>query len=114
MTGLLVASTLIVAGCAGARGTWSPFGLSMVSAINPLAERGRGYRYWLTAIWFIGGATAGGALLGGGAAAAGWLVRALPGPAAALLGCLGCLVAIAGDRKVGGFELPLHPRQVNE
>jgi hypothetical protein len=114
MTGLLVTVTLIVAACAAARGTWSPCGLSMISAINPLAERGRGYRYWLTAIWFVAGATAGGALLGSGAAVAGWLARAVPEPAAAFLGCLGCLIAMASDLKVGGFELPIHPRQVNE
>ena len=33
---------------------------------------------------------------------------------AALIGCLGCLVAMASDCRVGGFRLPIHPRQVNE
>jgi hypothetical protein len=114
MTGLLVVVTLVVAASAGVRGTWSPCGLSMVSAINPLAERGRGYRYWLTVLWFVLGAGVGGALLGAAAALTAWPAGSLPAPLAALLGCLGCLVAIASDRRVGRFRLPIHPRQVNE
>jgi MFS family permease len=114
MSALLLTVTLVVAASAGARGTWSPCGLSMVSAINPLAERGRGYRYWLTVLWFVLGAVLGGAVLGAAAALAAWLAGSLPASAAALLGCLGCLVAIASDCRVGGFRLPIHPRQVNE
>jgi hypothetical protein len=106
--------TLTVAAVAGARGTWSPCGLSMVSAINPLAERGRGYRYWLTTLWFVTGAVAGGAVLGAVAAVAAWPARALPTPAAASIASLGCLVALACDGRVGRFRLPIHPRQVNE
>jgi hypothetical protein len=114
MSGLLVIVTLAVAASAGVRGTWSPCGLSMVSAINPLAERGRGYRYWLTVLWFILGAGLGGALLGAAAALLAWPAGSLPASMAALLGCLGCLVAVASDCRVGGFRLPIHPRQVNE
>ena len=114
MNGLIVIVTLVVAAGAGARGTWSPCGLSMVSAINPLAERGRGYRYWLTVLWFMLGAGVGGALLGAGAALIAWPAGALPTSLAALLGCLGCLVAVASDCRLGGFRLPIHPRQVNE
>lgn len=110
----LVVVTLLVAASAGARGTWSPCGLSMVSAINPLAERGRGYRYWLTVLWFVLGAVLGGALLGAAVALLAWPAGALPTLMAALLGGLGCLVAIASDCRVGGFRLPIHPRQVNE
>jgi MFS family permease len=113
MSALLIVA-LVVAASAGARGTWSPCGLSMVSAINPLAERGRGYRYWLTALWFVLGAVLGGAVLGAAAALVAWPVGSLPASMAALLGCLGCLVAIASDCRVGGFRLPIHPRQVNE
>ncbi|HJQ03731.1 MAG TPA: hypothetical protein VJ851_19205 [Jatrophihabitans sp.] len=114
MTGQWLIVPPIVAAVAGARGTWSPCGLSMVSAINPLAERGRGYRYWLTALWFVAGALAGGALFGAIAAAAAWPIHALPASITALVGSLGCLVALACDCKVGRFRLPIHPRQVNE
>ena len=114
MTGQWLIVPPIVAAVAGARGTWSPCGLSMVSAINPLAERGRGYRYWLTTVWFVAGAMAGGALLGAVAALAAWPARALPASVAALVGSLGCLVVLACDREIGRFRLPIHPRQVNE
>jgi hypothetical protein len=114
MSSLLVIVTLVVTASAAARGTWSPCGLSMVSAINPLAERGRGYRYWLTVLWFVLGAAAGGALLGAGAAVMAWLAEPLPAAVAALVGSLGCLVAMASDWRLGGFRLPIHPRQVNE
>jgi hypothetical protein len=86
----------------------------MVSAINPLAERGRGNRYWLTVLWFVLGAELGGGLLGAAAALIAWPLGSLPTSLAALLGGLGCLVAIASDCPVGGFRLPIHPRQVNE
>ncbi len=115
----LFAIALLVAAAAAARGTWSPCGLSMVSAINPLAERGRGNRYWLTTCWFVLGSVLGGLLLGLVAAGPAWLVSAVPDGqittwSIALLGLAGCLVALAADRRVAGFHLPLHPRQVNE
>jgi hypothetical protein len=34
--------------------------------------------------------------------------------AASWIGVLACLVALAADRRLGGVQLPLHPRQVNE
>jgi MFS family permease len=107
---------LLVAVVAAARGTWSPCGLSMVSAINPLSERSRGNRYWLTTLWFVAGAGAGGAVLG----LAGFVLALALTPlshhlgVSAALGSAGCLVALAADRRVGGFHLPLHARQVNE
>ncbi|MEO6701452.1 MAG: hypothetical protein ABI140_21315 [Jatrophihabitantaceae bacterium] len=109
---LVMCAILTVA--AAARGTWSPCGLSMVSAINPMSERGRGCRYWLTTCWFIAGSVLGGALLGGVTAGLAWLARPLTGPAAALIATLGCLIVLAADLRVGGVSLPLHPRQVNE
>lgn len=114
MTGSFAAITLFVTASAAVRGTWSPCGLSMISAINPIAERGRGYRYSLTAAWFILGSLAGGALLGGAASVIAWLLRGLGQPAAALIAVLGCLIVLAADLRVGGFALPTHPRQVNE
>lgn len=116
MSAVLIAATLLVAVAAGARGTWSPCGLSMVSAINPLSERSRGNRYWLTTLWFLAGAVAGGALLGlTGAVLAVVFSPLSHHPAISLsLASAGCLVALAADRRVGGFSLPLHARQVNE
>jgi hypothetical protein len=114
MTGWLTVALLAVSVVAAARGTWSPCGLSMISAINPLSERSRGYRYWLTTLWFIAGSMAGGAGLGLGGAVLAALLRPLPDRAALLLAGAGCLVALAADLRVAGFQLPLHPRQVNE
>lgn len=48
----------------------------MLSSINPLGERGRGQRYWLTATFYVIGSTLGGLLLGTAGGAIGLL---LPG-----------------------------------
>ncbi len=61
---LLGGSVLVLTAAAAARGTWSPCGLSMVSAINPFSEVSRGHRYVVTVLWFVAGAVVGGALLG--------------------------------------------------
>jgi len=111
---MTVAVLLALAAVAGIRGTWSPCGLSMVSAINPLAERARGNRYWLTTLWFIAGALAGGAVLGAGGAVLAFVLRPLADRPALILASAACLVALAADLRVAGFHLPLHPRQVNE
>jgi hypothetical protein len=112
----MVIAVLTVAAAAGARGTWSPCGLSMISAINPLSERSRGYRYWLTTLWFLAGALAGGAVLGAGSAVLAWLLHPLLalGALSPILAVLCCLIALASDRRLAGWQLPLHPRQVNE
>jgi hypothetical protein len=47
---------LVVAVAAAIRSTWSPCGLSMLSTITPIAERGRNHRYYSTATWFVLGA----------------------------------------------------------
>jgi hypothetical protein len=117
MTAALTAGALLIAAVAGARGTWSPCGLSMISAINPLSERSRGNRYWLTAAWFVLGSVLGGVLLGSASGVlALLLLRPLAGHpvAATWIAVLACLVALAADRRLAGFQLPLHPRQVNE
>jgi hypothetical protein len=113
MTALAVAA-LAVAAVAGARGTWSPCGLSMVSAINPLSERARGNRYWLTACWFVFGSVLGGLALGAAGGLLAFAAHPLPTTAALWLGVAACLVTLAADRRLAGFGLPLHPRQVNE
>lgn len=113
---ILLAITMAVAVVAGARGVWSPCGLSMISAINPFTERARGHRYLLTATWFIFGAVVGGALLGG-VAAVGALLLAPLTDSVIVTGCLAvicCLTALASDSPALSFRLPNHPRQVNE
>ena len=113
---VFVLITLMVTVTAALRGIFSPCGLSMVSAINPFSERSRGNRYWLTAVWFVVGSVAGGALLGAIGGLAGLLFRPLAGwpTLIAALAALCCLLAAASDAGAFGFRLPTHPRQVNE
>jgi hypothetical protein len=116
MNTLLVVLGLAVAIGAAARSTWSPCGLSMLSSITPLAERGRGHRYRTTVAWFITGALAGGCALGvlGALFAVG--VRSL-GPSLDVvlaIGAAASLVAFTSDLELFGFRLPIHHRQVNE
>jgi hypothetical protein len=115
MTAVLLAG-LLVAVAAGVRSTWSPCGLSMLSSITPLGERGRGNRYRTTAWWYVAGAAAGG-LTTGALCALGALAVSLGRPDPSLLVALCaalCVVAAASDARVGGFSLPIHRRQVNE
>lgn len=113
MTALLVCA-VVLAVVAGVRGTWSPCGLSMVSAINPMSERGRGQRYAITCVLFALGALTGGLLLGAGAAVLSLLGGLLPTPAALVLAVLAGLVTLASDLNVAGFTLPRRPRQLDE
>jgi hypothetical protein len=108
---VVVGCALVLAVVAGVRGMWSPCGLSMLSAINPMSEAGRGHRYWLTCSWFVVGSVAGGLGLGAVTALAAW---PLGGTALAALGAVAALVTLASDLRLGGFALPVHPRQVDE
>lgn len=116
MTALLVALGCVVAVAAAIRSTWSPCGLSMLSTITPIGERGRNHRYYSTAAWFVLGAVLGGATLGAGAALLAVGVGALDLSGAAALGAVAVLAAVtlASDLQLGGFRLPSHTRQVNE
>jgi hypothetical protein len=116
MTALLVALASLVAVAAAIRSTWSPCGLSMLSTITPIGERGRNHRYYSTAAWFVLGAGLGGATLGAGAALLALGVGALDLSGSVALGAVAVLAAvtIASDLKLGGFRLPSHTRQVNE
>jgi len=116
MTALLVALTSVVAVAAAIRSTWSPCGLSMLSTITPIGERGRNHRYYSTATWFVLGAVLGGATLGLGMALLAVGASALDVSASTALGLSAVLaaVSIASDLKLGGFRLPSHTRQVNE
>lgn len=116
VTPLLVALASVIAVAAAVRSTWSPCGLSMLSTITPIGERGRNNRYYATAAWFVAGAILGGATLGAGAAllAAGVDALDLSGEALAGIAAVLAGVTIASDLALGGFRLPSHTRQVNE
>ena len=113
---MLIAVLAAVAVVAGIRGLWSPCGLSMLSALNPIAERARGHRFWVTALWYVAGGLVGGALLGAALAGGAALVALASWPAAVTwsLVLVGAAVAVASDLRLGGWQLPDHPRQVDE
>jgi MFS family permease len=111
----LIAVTAVVV-TAAVRSTWSPCGRSMLASITPLAERGRGHRYGITAAWFVVGATLGGATLGAAMAvlAAGVAAVSLGPTVVAAVAIGACVAAAASDERLAGFSLPVHHRQVNE
>ena len=106
----------LVAVAAAARSTWSPCGLSMLSTITPLTERGKGHSYPATASWFVAGATVGGASLGLIMAGLALAVSALDlsGVAVGSLALAAVLVAAGSDSGIARRRLPFHRRQVNE
>jgi MFS family permease len=112
----VVISAYLVALAAAARSTWSPCGLSMLSSITPLGERGRGQRFGATASWFVAGAAIGGLVTGAGMAALAWAVRnaGLTATWGAGLAAGVLVLGAAGDLGLLGFRIPLLPRQVNE
>jgi sulfite exporter TauE/SafE len=89
----------------------------MLASINPLGERSRNSRFWLTFVAYLVGSIAGGAALGAllGAAGAGAhaLVDWTPTVTAAAVLVI-CAVALAVDLGIGGLALPSIHRQVNE
>jgi hypothetical protein len=110
---LLAVVTAVVA---AARGMWSPCGLSMLSSLNPVSERARGNRFWLTALWYFVGAVVGGAVLGAGCAVAAFGVGRIGLSSAMVwsLAAVAALIAVLSDTRVFGRSLPDHPRQVDE
>lgn len=82
----------------------------MLSSINPLGERGRGQRYWLTVLFYVLGSTLGGLLLGLVGGVLGMMVS--PGgwrmPVLALVASAGALADLLGR------EPPSWRRQVDE
>ena len=94
MTALLVGLASLVAVAAAIRSTWSPCGLSMLSTITPIGERGRNHRFYSTAAWFVLGAALGGATLGAGAALLALGVGALDLSGSAALGAAAVLAAV--------------------
>jgi hypothetical protein len=106
----------VTVGVAAVRGLWSPCGLSMLSSLNPVSEQARGHRFWITAGWYLLGSIAGGGVLGACCAVAAWGSHRLD-PSAAVtwtLVLVAALVAAASDARLGGWSLPVHPRQVDE
>jgi hypothetical protein len=99
---------------AAVRSTWSPCGLSMLSTVTPIAERGRGHRFWVTAAWFVLGSLVGGATLGGLAALAAAGLGGLPtGVALGIGGCL-ALVGAVVDAGITGIRPPFFKRQLDD
>src|SRR4051812_29233281 len=109
---LVLACALAVV--AAIRSTWSPCGLSMLSTVTPMAERGRGHRFWVTAAWFVVGALLGGATLGGlagvGAAAFGGISTDL----ALVIAGGAALVGAVVDAGLLGVKPPFFKRQLDD
>jgi hypothetical protein len=113
----LVVLAGLVAVAAAVRSTWSPCGQSMLSTITPIAERSRDHRFWVTAAWFMVGATVGGLTLGAGAAVFAALLDSavdLSTTTAVAIASLLAAIAAASDLRLFGLRIPFHCRQVNE
>jgi hypothetical protein len=113
---MLTVLALALAVVAAVRSTWSPCGLSMLSTVTPIAERGRGHRFGVTAAWFVVGSLAGGACLGAVAAllAAGIGATGLSTAGAlAVAGALALLGAVI-DAGVTGVKPPFFRRQLDD
>jgi hypothetical protein len=112
----VAALAVVVALAAAAYSSWSPCGQSMLSQLNPLAERSRQQRYWLTATWFVIGAVAGGLTLAVGIAALALGVDALGMTSgwAAGIAAVVTLLGAASDSRVLPWSPPFLRRQVNE
>jgi hypothetical protein len=116
MTAWIILAAAVVAVMAAVRSTWSPCGLSMLASITPLSEVGRGHRYRTTAWWFVVGSTVGGATLGVTIALLTVAARARSlTPRELIVAALGAsALALASDTNLGGIQIPVHHRQVNE
>jgi hypothetical protein len=112
----LALSMFTLALVAAARSTWSPCGLSMLSSLTPLGDRGRGQRFGWTAAGYVAGAVLGGALLGSvlGLAALGVGMLGLPLPSRIAAGVVVAVLGAAADVGLLGVALPVVRRQVNE
>ena len=97
---ILEVSTFVVAVAAATRSTWSPCGVSMLSTVTPLAERGRGHRFGATAGWFVAGALAGGICLGAVGAGLAAAVGALGPPPVAVVVAAAVAAALRRRRRL--------------
>ncbi len=116
MSAAVVTAAFAVAIVAAARSTWSPCGLSMLSSITPIGERGRGHTFRSTAGWFVFGSVVGGATLGAAMFALAAGVAALPVSAVALAvaAAIAAATTAAVDLGLTGVRIPVVRRQVNE
>ena len=112
----LTLTAALTAVIAAVRSTWSPCGLSMLSTITPLVERGRGHSYRTTSAWFLAGGTLGGATLGLLMAGLAGGVQALhlSSGATGATALVAALAAAGSDTGFARIRLPTHGRQVNE
>ena len=113
---IITVTAVLVALAAATRGVWSPCGLSMLTSINPVSERGRNHRFGVTAGWFIIGGVLGGATLGLGAAILALVVRSTGIGLEARLATGAALAVLATllDLGILGVTMPVIRRQVNE
>lgn len=113
---LMVLTSVLVALGAGTRSAWSPCGLSMLTSINPISERGRQHRYGVTSAWFITGAVLGGMTLGLATAVLAQGVKAagIGLNVRFMLGASLALLTLLLDLGLLGVKLPVIRRQVNE
>lgn len=87
----------------------------MMASINPLGERARGNRWWLTAAAFTAGSLLGGWALGAVAGAAGVLLGLVTaGSASGALIVAGALTLAAGLAELAAWPVPTLRRQVDE
>jgi hypothetical protein len=118
VTDVVALCAIALALVGGVRSTWSPCGVSMLSTITPLAEKGRGHRWWTTATWYLTGSVAGGTTLGAVLAllAAGVheLVPTTTTAATITAVIAAGLTLLAAAAEGGAAPLPIHHRQVNE
>lgn len=87
----------------------------MLASINPLVERGRNSRYWITSTAYVVGSVAGGAvtgLLAGGLGAAVRRIADLDGAVLAAAVAVLCGCALAAE--LGRVRVPSIHRQVDE
>lgn len=82
----------------------------MLSSINPLGERGRGQRFWLTTVFYVAGSMLGGTVLG---ALGGSLGLLLP-EGGWRLGAIAAIVSVGAGMDLTGREPPSWRRQVDE
>lgn len=116
MDALILSVAIPVAIVSAIRGIWSPCGLSMLSSITPMTEAGRGNKFSVTAGWFLVGGILGGLSLGliGAGGAALLSIVDLSVQARLGLGALAALAFAAVDFGIGGIDLPIFKRQVND